>query len=136
MVLSKILVPATLLTALLAGCDKAEAPPEPRTSGAQTGAQTGSTTTVPGAATPSAATNTVPPATSGGQAGASPATSGGQAGAGASMPSQANPATLSQGQESSAMPLEGQANNYSPAETASQRSSATADNKAKGEEPK
>ena len=125
MVLSKILVPATLLTALLAGCDKAEAPPEPRTSGAQTGAQAGSTTTVPGAATPSAATNTVPPATS-----------GGQAGAGASTPSQANPATLSKGQESSAMPMEGQANNYSPAETASQRSSATADNKAKGEEPK
>ena len=129
MVLSKALVPAAMLAALLAGCNKTDAPPEPRTSDAQTGAQTGavtgSTSTVPGAATPSAAADTVPPATS-----------GGPTAAGASGPSQANPATLSKSHESSAMPMEGQANNYSPAETASQRASTATEGNTTEKNPK
>lgn len=122
MVLPKILVPAALLAALLAGCNKTEAPPEPRTSGAQTGAQPEGTATVPGAASPSTAASTVPPSTSG-----SPGP------AGQAAQSQANPSTLSQSQENTSMPMEGQANNYSPAGPPSKPSSGTGEADAKGE---
>lgn len=96
MALSHTVFACALVAAALSGCKKADAPPAPQTS---------SSVALPESGRPASDTS-MPPA-----APASTASDNGNA----NLSAQNNPSSLSKEQETSGMPLSGQANNHSTA---------------------